>query len=239
MKFRKDDIGLYFSFSLIGGGVGLLVGAFIASRLAARRNAEEIAGLEEREARDFWGDEEDMEREVDDGYSPELLDFIEEARPTVLQIEMIHKELVTIKDVREMMAEHDSLVEPYDYGKEYRMPVDDEKPTLEELVVLPEDMEPIDGRFILSSTLPKGRTKKKVREIYYDNTDDTFTQKRGTRFIPLHSLDGVVNASAWEQVLTYLLAGIETIFVLDSGTAKLLSFTLVPEESDDVVPGSD
>lgn len=241
MKFRKEDIGLYFSFSLVGGGVGLLLGAFVASRLAARRDAEEELKSDAEQIERFRTlpppndemGEEDLEY---DPYSEELLDFIDELHPSAIQIEMIHKGLVTMDDVRNMLRETETLVESYDYGKEYRIQIDDDKPDLKELVALPEDLEPIDGRFILSSTLPKGRTQKKVREIYYDHADDTFSQARGGRFVPLHSLDGVINAAAWEQVLKYLLSGIETIFVLDSGTAKLQSFTLVPqeEESDDV-----
>ena len=33
MKFKREDIGLYFALGLVGAGAGLLVGAFVASKL--------------------------------------------------------------------------------------------------------------------------------------------------------------------------------------------------------------
>jgi len=47
MKFKKDDLGLYFAFALVGGGIGLFVGAFLTSWIERRSeeqfNAEEAA----------------------------------------------------------------------------------------------------------------------------------------------------------------------------------------------------
>lgn len=44
LKFKREDVGLYFALGLVGGGIGLLIGAFIASRIEQKR---ELAYLEE------------------------------------------------------------------------------------------------------------------------------------------------------------------------------------------------
>jgi len=41
MRFKKEDVGLYFAMMLMGAGVGLLIGSIIANRLQARHEEEE------------------------------------------------------------------------------------------------------------------------------------------------------------------------------------------------------
>ena len=41
MKFKREDIGLYFALGLAVGGFGLLLGALIAARMNRRQKEEE------------------------------------------------------------------------------------------------------------------------------------------------------------------------------------------------------
>jgi hypothetical protein len=56
MKFKKDDLGLYFAFALIGGGIGLLAGSLLTNWLERRAqekvNAEDE--IEEEHPADRW-----------------------------------------------------------------------------------------------------------------------------------------------------------------------------------------
>jgi hypothetical protein len=42
MQFKREDIGLYVATALIGGGLGLLAGAFLTARINKKREEEEI-----------------------------------------------------------------------------------------------------------------------------------------------------------------------------------------------------
>ena len=247
MKFRKEDAGLYFASSLVGAGIGLLVGAFIASRRARIVIEEEPEGPafdSEEEERSFYRmnqrpktDKIEPKEEDVNLYSPELVNFIDEVQPSAIQIE-IHKGFVTMDDVREAIKDSEQLLEPYEYAKTYQLADGDiDKPDLADITKLPEDLGLINERFRLSVTLPKGRSVKKVRTIFYDEEDDTFVQMRGDRFVPLHSLDGILTTEVWDIVFNYLLSNLTPIFALDTNTEKLYSFDLVPakEESDDMV----
>jgi len=46
LKFKREDVGLYFALGLIGGGVGLLIGAFIANRVEQKLRGD-LAYLDE------------------------------------------------------------------------------------------------------------------------------------------------------------------------------------------------
>lgn len=52
MRFKREDMGLYFAMALIGGGVGLLVGAFVTVRVNKKRE-EETEELELEDAIEF------------------------------------------------------------------------------------------------------------------------------------------------------------------------------------------
>lgn len=47
LKFKREDLGLYFAMGLVFGGAGLLVGAFVSNKLEQRRREKELEYLEE------------------------------------------------------------------------------------------------------------------------------------------------------------------------------------------------
>lgn len=59
MKFKREDLGLYFAMMLLGAGAGLLIGSIIANRLEARREAKEAEEEEDIEplAQGYYVDE--------------------------------------------------------------------------------------------------------------------------------------------------------------------------------------
>jgi hypothetical protein len=237
MKFKREDVGLYFALGLVGGGIGLLVGAFVASRRAVRSIEIEEPDDEEYGVGHYeyesptYNDVDLVEEEEDSGYSDELLQFIDSDAPSAMQVELIHSGLVTIDDVRLAMSIEDEA-EQISYQKGYR-PLPSTKPDLEALTEFPEDMK-LDGKYELSTTLPEGRDRSRLREIYYDPEDDTLVQMKKGNPIPLHSLDGILSNEAWNTILSYLVSNISPIFAYDRGTAKLYSFELMPQEEDDV-----
>lgn len=58
MKFKKEDAGLYFAFILIGGGIGLLTGAIIASYLEKMKKNKEMEEGAVEVADDSWAEKE-------------------------------------------------------------------------------------------------------------------------------------------------------------------------------------
>jgi len=61
MQFKREDIGLYVATALIGGGLGLLAGAFLTARINKKRNedfnAAEAARDESEEPSDYYQEE--------------------------------------------------------------------------------------------------------------------------------------------------------------------------------------
>ena len=68
MKFKKEDIGLYFAFALVGGGLGLLVGAILTSWLEKRAQEEAIekAWSENEGADEEWAEAAEKARRADE-----------------------------------------------------------------------------------------------------------------------------------------------------------------------------
>jgi len=245
MRFRKEDIGLYVTFSLIGAGIGLLSGAFISKKKLERTRIADLTPEEaEQQVEEMIEDSYRFpsprirERVIkmvseEDTYSEELEEFIndEDYNPTAMQIEMIHRGLVSIEEVKQSVVVN--TIEPQPYDEPYRM-VEEEsnKPDLMEVLPQPEDIEPIDDIYQLSSTFPRGRDRSRITAIYYDHDDDTFTRLEGEETRPLHSLDGIVNAKAWEIILTFLMSGTQTVFVKNLGTSRMHSFDLVPPDKE-------
>jgi hypothetical protein len=234
VKFKKEDIGLYFALSLVGAGAGLLVGALIAAKLTG---PEPIFVPE-------WDDEDESEEvsapkisrleklEKKDQISEDLETFIKKYEPSAIQIEMIKNDLITIEDLKESLIKEELVKQkkPYNYSTEY-MYEEDDKPDLEELAQLPDEIEIIDERWQISSEQSTAKSNKNLRMVYYDVVDEVFfIMSRHGQPVPLTSVEEVVPNAVWYVVEPYLMSGMGPIFVNDLETVKHFQFEAVSED---------
>ncbi len=253
MKFKKEDIGLYFALGLVGAGVGLLMGAFIASRrrdsstyniinyipeldeepslkIPRKENRVEKAAKKHERARQ-------AAKKVD---SPELKGFIVEYQPSAIQIEMIRSGLLTIDALRETMIQEEFAKQkaPYNYNSPY-LDVDD-KPELSELAKLPEDEAVVDDRYEILQKPPKRKSPKNMRTVFFDQEDDTFyTMTRQGSPIPVGTINEFISEETWEVMLPYMLSGFAPLFVNDLKNAKYYRFEIVPEDLEELSEDDD
>lgn len=259
MKFKKEDVGLYFALGLVGAGVGLLIGAYIASRRGRATTVvnnlyipegmtydekKDIFVLEEEEpiAQKFprkknrvekaQEDHERARQEAKKVDSPQLKGFIVEYRPSSIQIEMVRSGVITLDELRETMLQEElaEAKEPYNYNGPYH---EDDKPELSELAKLPEDEEIIDDRYEILQKPPKRKSKKNVRTIFFDQEDGTFyTLTRQGAPVPIAQIDEFISEETWEILLPYMLSGFDPLFVNDLSNAKYYKFELIPEDTE-------
>lgn len=240
MKFQRSDLGLYFASSLVGAGVGLLVGSFIASRLAAPEPPfipeEEDEGWDE----EYWQAPEKIPgvkksrkktTKIKVSDDPELAAFIAEWEPSTIQIEMVKKGLVTLEDLQQTLAEERLAEEkePYSYNLRYY----DDKPDLADLVKLPEDEELVDDRYQILRDPPKNKDPKALRVVYWDMQDDGFyTLSRKKQPVPT-DIRTMISDETWEVMLPYLHGGYTTLYVDDLETTRFYRFEVVPDDMED------
>lgn len=249
MKFKKSDLGLYFASSLVGAGVGLLVGAVIASRIAGpepiyipepvedpvtKRNQMEDVGAyldeqAEKNARVKKTRKTSTKIKVQD--DPELAAFIAEWEPSTIQIEMVKTGLVTLAALEEALIKERAAkeAEPYNYSAVYY----DDKPELVDLAKLPEEEELIDGRYQILREPPAEKDVRNLREIHWDPEDDTFyTETRRKQPVPI-DLRGTISDETWVTLVPYFDKGYSTLYVDDLETSRFYKFVVVPEDMED------
>ena len=235
MKFKKEDVGLYFTLGLVGAGVGLLVGAFIASKRGGPTTVyipeEEEYGKENSAMDDFTPKIPRKKKRVKKlkfEPNPELDAFIEEYQPSAIQIEMVKKGLLTLESLENTLIKEElaNQKEPYNYNGPY---LNDEKPELRDLIALPEDEEVINDRYQILRKPPKRKSPKNMRVIYFDEEDKTlYTMTRQKQPVPIGSINEFISEEAWEVLLPYMLMGFVPLFVNDLQTAKYYRFEIVP-----------
>ncbi len=236
MKFKKEDVGLYFALGLVGAGMGLLVGAFIASRRGGSMPRYIPEDYQEKQIEKPAPKIPRVKKRVKKGkHIPDaaLNAFIERYRPSTIQIELVKNGLLTLETledtlVREKLAEQK---EPYDYNGPY---LDDDKPELSNLIKLPEEEEVVDGRYQILRKPPKRKSPKNMRVIYFDQEDVSFyTMTRQKQPVPIGSIDEFVTEETWEVMLPYMLSGFAPLYVSDLKNAKYYRFEIVPEDTED------
>ena len=238
MKFKKEDVGLYFALSLVGSGTGLLIGAFIASRRGAVAPTY-VPSIEEQAdaiVQEFTPKKSRKKKPVKKGekkVDKELEDFIKAFSPSNIQIEMVKSGILTIDELQDTMIQEEiaKQKEPYSYSRQYH---DDEKPDLSELARLPEDEEPVGGRYQILQQPPKRKSPKNMRVVYFDQEDgDFYTMTRRKQPVPLGSINEFVSEETWEVMLPYMLGGFAPLFVSDLKNAKWYRFEIVPEDEEE------
>ncbi len=259
MKFKKSDLGLYFASSLVGAGVGLLVGALVASRLAGpgpiylpdeEKYTRSSAEISFRRARPRKNDK--FEQQVVDAAEkfprekkprkksikiqaqddPELAEFIAEWEPSTIQIEMVHTGLITLGDLQEVLIEEALAkeAEPYNYSARY---LDHDKPELAEIAKLPEEEEVVDDRYQILREPPANKDGIPVRDIYWDPEDDTFYMLSRNKTPVPTDLRGVISLDTWDVMVPYFDKGYDALYVDDLKTSKFYRFVAVDWESEE------
>jgi hypothetical protein len=241
VKFNKEDMGLYFALGLVGAGIGLLVGVYVAAKLSAGRDYipqdeewDEAAETAASYSVPKIPRMKKLEKKDPNEISEELAAFIAEYQPNAIQIEMIKRELLTFDEVREalVLEETAKMRPPQSYHK--YVPEEHDKPDLADLVVLPDEVEIIDNRWEISTEIAKSKSTKNIRMVYYDNIDDDFfIQSRQGRLIPLGSPTELVSDEVWNTIEPYLNSGMGPIYVNDLESPKHFLFEVVSEDLED------
>lgn len=249
MKFKKEDMGLYFALGLVGAGMGLLIGALLAARLTGSK----IIYIPEEDVVDGEFEDEIVEKihsapkiarvkksgkqsltEEQAIFDSLLAAFIVEFQPSAIQIEMVKNNLLTMDELKEVLMKEElaNQLKNYNYNTVYRET--DDKPDLEDLAQLPDEIEIIDDRWQLSSEQTGEKSKQNLRRVVYDSEDDAFfTLSRRDHPIPVGSINDFIPTEVWDVVAPYLLSGMGPIFVNDLETTKHLKFDIVSEDLED------
>lgn len=241
MKFKKEDMGLYFALGLVGGGVGLLIAALVAAKLTGPEPVY-IPEMDEEE----WDEEAEdsaektvrkishVKKSEKQDLTEELQAFIVKYQPSAIQIEMVKSKLLTLDELKDALVLEEVVKrqKPYNYNTVYLE--EDDKPDLDELAQLPDEIEIIEERWQLSSEQTESKSKKNLRRVFYDTEDNEFfTMSRQDRPIPVGSINDFIPDEVWEVVLPYLLSGMGPIFVNDLETVKHYRFEVVSEDMED------
>jgi len=240
MKFNKEDIGLYFALGLTGAGVGLLVGAFISSRITKKKN--EIIVISEGEI-DFEVDEEetDIPLEADEDedleMEKELIALTERYSPNQMQLEMVRNGMYTVDQLEELLQSEEDY-EPTSYSKKYA-----HKPDLKELVEevdAPDDL--IDDRWMIHVDAVEEGMPEPTLKFFYDSNDESFVLLSGRgNLVPMASLDSYISDECWEAARPLLLAGGNVdsfVFIEDYETERLFQINMLPEDMEELTGGS-
>jgi hypothetical protein len=233
MKFKRGDMGLYFALGLVGAGIGLLLGALVASRIEQPFEPEPPDEEEEQRLHIYRAPtvttmtkQKKTVKKKKDLTTPEMEEFFNEFNPSAIQRAMVLNGLISIEDLKATLSEQEELTAPYNYSSPYIM---SDKPDLEDLVTFPEDDPVIDDRYWIRQEPPKGTFLKSMKTIYWDPDDDDFsTLSRQKQVIPIGSLKGLISDEAWEVLRPYLSSGISPLFVKDTEKDKFYKFEIVP-----------
>lgn len=267
MKFKKEDLGLYFALGLVGAGAGLLVGVIVSQKLAgpeaiyvpegmtydkekdifvlddaredeeaellAHKTIQEIArSKKSEEKRDF--------REVNEkGYEEEkaaMIKFIEGYSPTTIELAMLDKGMTTIEELKKAIEQRTGVedAEPTNYHGAYHVgDIDEDKPELEDLVDLPNEIEIIDERWEVSSTMTPDKSRNNLREIMWNSdTDKFFSRARTGDYVRMNGLENTITNEVWNEIAPFLLSNIGPVFVNDTLSPKHYVFDRLSEDAE-------
>lgn len=246
MKFKKEDLGLYFALGLVGAGTGLLVGVIISQKLADPEpiyipsgelpmwDADEymppkIARVKKSEKKSDV--EEDNAEE-----KAELLDFIDEYSPTTIELAMLDKGMTTIDELKQAIEQRTGVedAEPTNYHGAYHIgDLDEDKPDLEDLVDLPDEIEVIDERWEISSTMTPDKSRNNLRKIIWNSDKDSFfTESRSGDYVRMNGLENTITEEVWDAVAPFLLADMAPVFVNDTLSPKHYVFDRLSEDAE-------
>jgi hypothetical protein len=242
VKFKKEDLGLYFAFSLVGAGTGLLIGVIISQKLT---DPEPIY-IPDGEL-PMWDHEEyvppkiprvkksEKKRDVKED-NTELLDFIDEYSPTTIELAMLDKGMTTIAELKLDIEQRSGVedAERTNYHGVYHIgDLDEDKPDLEDLVDLPDEIEVIDERWEISSTMTPDKSRNNLRKIVWNSDKDSFfTESRSGDYVRMNGLENTITEEVWDAVAPFLLADMAPVFVNDMLSPKHYVFDRLSEDAE-------
>jgi hypothetical protein len=224
LRFSREDIGMHITLSLIGVGVGFLIGAYISSRM---REEEEIfvevdvenRGRKKTKVARLPRTKRDVKVLP---YDPDELDELTRSYSvSQLQIQMIQEGLITLEQLEKILLETEYKEGLIDYAK----------PDLDELVEYEEDFEyeEVDlGQYeILVKKPTKNRYGEELSYIYDPPTGAFYEYVKGVLTRLEHDIleDG-------EEVLERvgsLFGDIDTVYILDTDNDILYEIKEDPE----------
>lgn len=261
MKFVKDDIGLYWALTLVGAGIGLLVGSFISSRIKEKETPLVIT------EKDIVEDSKEVEKktglmslkEKNEVFKvEEYKEFIERYTPSALQLQMLDRGLIAKDALIKLLEKQKDDTPPYlekpelsDLNaRDLRLMERTKKleETFRERVELSEEEEEWDeferdwyglGRVEISdkftiSLEPPDKDPRRMRVFYFTEDDDTaYTMTRSKEPVPT-DLRTVID----EVTIAFLKKriekdGIVPIYVDDVSTVKYYRFEMMPTYEED------
>jgi hypothetical protein len=252
VKFKKEDLGLYFALGLVGAGAGLLVGVIISQRLAGPEPIF-IPDLDENDflddeyektarkiARNEKSEEKSDFREInEEAYKEEkaaMIKFIDDYSPTSIELAMLDKGMTTVDELKMAIEQRTGVedAEPTNYHGAYHVgDLDEDKPELEDLVPLPDEIEVIDERWEISSTMTPDKSRNNLRTIVWDSRADKFlTQSRSGDYVRMNGLENTITPEVWNAVAPFLLAEMGPVFVNDKLSPKHYVFDGLSEEAE-------
>lgn len=229
MKFKTEDVGLYFALGLTGAGIGLLVGAFIASRRERRLVIEDVD--------EEWTDypvtalkKEEPEKPKRSEIDEEFQRFAATWNPNQVQTQMYLSGLVTLPELEKVMLESQraALAEPYTYHGLYAP--DEKKPDLVDLVPLIEDGQNQDGRFVVIHDVAEGDDMGVDMEIFYDPDTAELYSLSGQGNPITVDRSALISEETWTMVVQHLTMGTNPVLVKDMIDDTMYKFNIVDED---------
>lgn len=249
MKFKKEDLGLYFALGLVGAGVGLLVGVIVSQKLAGPEPIyvpEEEWDMEaeisaDKEIQKIYQKNAPMEKseeksDITEFDRDELIKFIDGYSPTTIELAMLDKGMTTIDELKIAIEQRTGVedAEPTNYHGAYHVgDTDENKPELEDLVDLPNEIETIDERWEVSSTMTPDKSRNNLREIMWNSdTDKFFSKARTGDYVRMNGLENTITVDVWNAVVVFLLADMGPVFINDLLSPKHYVFDRLSEDAE-------
>lgn len=252
MKFKKEDLGLYFALGLVGAGAGLLVGVIVSQKLAGPEPIYIPEGMTYDDENDVFVLKETTQKttpkiarvkksekksdSMDDEEKDLLLDFIDEYSPTTIELAMLDKGMTTIDELKMAIEQRNGVedAEPTNYHSAYHVgDLDEDKPELEDLVDLPDEIEVIDDRWEISSTMTPDKSRNNLRKIVWDSGADRFlSRSRSGDYVRMNGLENTISIEVWNLIAPFLLADVAPIFVNDKLSPKHYVFDRLSEDAE-------
>jgi hypothetical protein len=243
VKFKKEDLGLYFALGLVGAGSGLLVGAIVSQKLTGPepifipelpKDKSDFSNEVPKTVRKFSRVEKSEEKEEKN--KAKLIAFIDAYSPTTIELAMLDKGMTTMDELKMAIEQRTGVenAEPTNYHGAYHVgDLDEDKPDLEDLVDLPDEIEVIDDRWEISSTMTPDKSRNNLKAIYRDSENDRFLSRaRSGDYVRMNGLENTVTIEVWNAIAPFLLSGMGPVFVNDLLSPKHYVFDRLSEEAE-------
>lgn len=230
LKFKREDVGLYFTMGLFGAGLGLVIGAVITAKILRdidRDYDEEYLDDEEievnnaRRRTDKLGPNLEMERARYD----ELVSLYS---PNSLQVGLYKRGLVTIDEFEKvLMEEHNHAATK---NNTYHSRYISTKPNLDEFV---DEDEYDDIRYVITLDEPDEEAFLNPEVYFYDPENNGYYKIVNHQPIPIGDrLNLLIDETTADTIAPFVENG-QRVFVFDQLRKRAMVFEELPDEMED------